>query len=1065
MKKFLVFLVSIIVALCLGMTFYYFAKDEEVIKIQTSTLYLNIGDSVSLDDLGFSHTHKKQETKINFNAGGDLVTSIISYDSSLKKYIATEKGGATTIVISTNNKKFKKFYINVVIGNGSEETPFQIKTEEDLFNVGTSRFMDVENQDAHYILMNDITLTQKHNPIGVDENGTSKFQGNFDGNYYIISNLQTNENIYGGLFAVIGENASVKNLYLQNPTIEGSYTNAGALAGVINGYVDRIGIIDPIVNNSNSSQASYTGAIAGKVTTVKGQTSEIANIATVLRMSVESSNENSLVRGNGYVGGIAGEIDDAIIEGLKIATNIHATSGSLYCGGFAGNIILNEEGFVRESYSLSSIDSRAQKSGALFGYIDIPSSATIALNNVLLGLYYDNTATTLKTYNGTNSLELTTNLKTVDGLSESKLITPTSYIYYYSDPDDDSSAKYWSESIWKRMDGQYPILRYTEYAIPSNITISTNKKDDTYSPDISNPTTPDNPSDDITTNPDTPITTPDLPKDDTNGITEISTAETLKNVTFMSNSTYKLTADINLNGYEWTGKKLPKGATFDGNGHTISNFKIKRGTNYVGFFSSVVGSVVKGVKFENVTVDTTLNFDYVGIVAGVVDNGTILSTTINKASINYTGTTTANFAGGIVGYCSKRSALVAYNTINNITISGNIKYVGGLAGYIGQNTSLQNSNVAGGTLSGNAFVGGLVGQNDGLIAGCTANININNSYSNASASYIGGLVGANCNQIISYTENSNKTISQANVSITISNSSSSHIYYVGGIAGYNRYSSLINECLAQGNDESIKVSSNAGIVNIGGIVGLNAGNVTNCINKMSGIGSTVSNVISAGLVGQNTQGSITGCLTTANVFGDDIGGLVGININGGQIASCAVGTNNIRVTLKGNMIAGLCYYSASGSIKDCYANVSTNMLALEGTSAGAVAYLPVNANNAQDYCTVSHCIISCEFTGLGNKERYLVTASNIMSSKARSTGTITNCIFDVSANGASAATKPSGKASKAVSKSSYATSASIELTLTTASQYGFDISNNTTTTWYYDATRTSFPILSRFVNY
>lgn len=1056
MKKFLIFLVSIIVAICLGMTFYYFAKDEEVIKIQTSTLYLNIGDSVSLDDLGFSHTHKKQETKINFNAGGEAVTSVISYDKSLKKYIATEKGGATTIVISTNNKKFKKFYINVVIGNGSEETPFQIKSEEDLFNIGTSRFMNIENPDAHYILMNDINLTNKHDALGKNEDGSfSAFEGTLDGNYYIINDLQINENIYGGLFAKVGEKACVKNLYLKNSKLEGAYSYAGTLAGVLAGYVDRVAIIDSTINNTSTNE-SYTGALAGKIATENSQTTELINIATVLRVSIESSNGNSFVRGNSYVGGISGKIDDAIVEGIKVATTVHATSNSKYCGGFAGYLSLSDEGYVRESYSLSSLNTSAQYSGALFGYIHISDTATVSLNNVLLGLYYDNSLSNItKSYQSTNNISIPTNLTTVNGLSQSDMLLAGNYIYYYSDPSDPASAKYWNDSIWKRMDGQYPILRYTDYAVPSNISISESSKDNTTSND-----------DQGTQNPDTPIDTPDLPTTN-NGVVEISSATSLINTTFLSDYTYKLTADIDLGGITWTGKKLPKGATFDGSGKTISNFKIARGTNYVGFFSSVVGSIVKGLTIENAQLDVPQSFDYAGIMAGVIDNGSMLNVTVKNSTINYSGASVSNFAGGLVGYCSKRSALIHSATLTGISISGNIKYVGGLAGYLGQNTVLSDSKIEANSISGNIFVGGLVGQNDGLIAGCKANVTINNTYSTNETSYVGGLVGANCNEINTYKNDTTNatTASEATIKIIVSNTSASHLYFIGGIAGYNRNSNTINGCNVMGGENSVEISSNAGIVNIGGLVGLNAGKVTNSVTKMTSFGSEVNNVITAGLICQNIKGQVVGCLNMSNLFGNEIGGLVGVNTDGGILSECAIGTNSNRVNLKGKVIAGLAYYSASGEIKDCYANITTTTTSLDGLSVGAVLYFPVNSNNAQDYCTISHCIVSCEFAGLGNDNRYLVTPSNILSSKTRSTGTLVNCIFDTSPNGASDAILPSGKTAKAVSKSSYTCANSTSVTLLSASQNGFNISNNVTTTWYYDANRTTLPLLSRFVNY
>ena len=183
MKKFLIVLVSIIALVCIGMTFYQFAKNDEVIKVNTSTIYLNYGDTLSLDDIGFSRQEPNKDTEINFNAGGDAVTSIIKYDEIQKCYIPTEKGGSTTIEITTTNRKYKKFAIDVVVGTGTEENPFYISNETQLFNIGSQYPID-----AYYRLVNDIEITSSHTPIGLIDGKYYEFVGNFDGNFKTISN-------------------------------------------------------------------------------------------------------------------------------------------------------------------------------------------------------------------------------------------------------------------------------------------------------------------------------------------------------------------------------------------------------------------------------------------------------------------------------------------------------------------------------------------------------------------------------------------------------------------------------------------------------------------------------------------------------------------------------------------------------------------------------------------------------------------------------------------------------------------------------------------------------------
>ena len=49
MRKFLVFLVAIITTVCIGVTFYQFARNDEVIKVNTQTIYINSSDCIIIE--------------------------------------------------------------------------------------------------------------------------------------------------------------------------------------------------------------------------------------------------------------------------------------------------------------------------------------------------------------------------------------------------------------------------------------------------------------------------------------------------------------------------------------------------------------------------------------------------------------------------------------------------------------------------------------------------------------------------------------------------------------------------------------------------------------------------------------------------------------------------------------------------------------------------------------------------------------------------------------------------------------------------------------------------------
>ncbi len=201
--------------------------------------------------------------------------------------------------------------------------------------------------------------------------------------------------------------------------------------------------------------------------------------------------------------------------------------------------------------------------------------------------------------------------------------------------------------------------------------------------------------------------------------------------------------------------------------------------------------------------------------------------------------------------------------------------VGSLVGYLKDGT-ITNCCVEGGSVSGDEYVGGLVGSNYGTIANCSSNgsvsgdnqvgglvgynydySTITNSYSTCIVSgdrYVGGLLGSNSRSIIY------NCYSTGSVSGTTT---------VGGLVGWNRYGTIKN-CFS-----SVSVLGDSGV---GGLVGSDfGGSITNCYST----GSVSGNVYVGGLEGYN-RGTITKCYSTGSVAGG--GGLVGSN--GGKISFC-----------------------------------------------------------------------------------------------------------------------------------------------------------------------------------
>ena len=185
---------------------------------------------------------------------------------------------------------------------------------------------------------------------------------------------------------------------------------------------------------------------------------------------------------------------------------------------------------------------------------------------------------------------------------------------------------------------------------------------------------------------------------------------------------FKLTADINLKGHEWTpigtvNKRFA--GSFDGDGHVIVNLNVKDAW-HAGLFGWIQnGATVKNLVIRNATISSvapdsessaTQNTEaYSGIVAAYCAGGC----TISNCKVD--GTVTSDYcAGGIVGYSANDSApyndgAITYCTADVVcSVSGSKSdsYCGGIAGH--SCVAMYGCTVRG-KIDGPDDVGGLVG--------------------------------------------------------------------------------------------------------------------------------------------------------------------------------------------------------------------------------------------------------------------------------------------------------------------------------------------------------------------
>jgi len=148
--------------------------------------------------------------------------------------------------------------------------------------------------------------------------------------------------------------------------------------------------------------------------------------------------------------------------------------------------------------------------------------------------------------------------------------------------------------------------------------------------------------------------------------------------------------------------------------------------------------------------------------------------------------------------------------------------------------------------------------------------------------------------------------------------------------------------------KDVKIESNNGMGNVGGVAGWSYGNIENC----SVSGSVSGNSIAGGVVGAQWGGFLTGCSSSATVKGVTYaGGIAGYTNNGATLTACYA-TGDVTLVSNGSVT----YYAggvvgnngSSSTLKACYAWGSVT-----GSGSGTVYVGGVTGSN--DLGTLTAC--------------------------------------------------------------------------------------------------------------
>ena len=889
MKKFLVFLVSLVVVVCAGLTTYYFMRNNEIITIKTKEIYCNAGDTIPLNSLGIKveKSNVSKKTTFNYNAGGENVTKYIEFDAESQAYVVSqENAGDVTLIIRTSNKKYGDFKVSVHIGNGTAENPYYIFNESQLMKIGSTYRLD-----SHYRLMNDITLTSNFKPLGFNYNTNERgeFNGTFDGQGYSIKGLNLNnvEAPRAGFFSTLGANSVVKNLTIENANINGSHNYVGVLAGIGQGNVEKVVIKNSTI--TNKAEVSHNGALVGSFV---GN-----NLKLTYADNVTLNVGTADVASQSVVGGLVGYLNQTTMRACYTNNvSINITNSDSLAGGLVGGFMIGTEtGSIQQSYA--NTYSTFANFGALVGEIktddDFDSTKANMLHHLIgnFAVVYGKAtqaeitdADLVKTYNAeffkNNTyadhsvfFDKDASLYLVRGfVSESEVISTNEYVYYAIDL---NNVTNWDTTyVWNVSNNALPTLRMGSI-------YPTEPTGEYFRRDLAEKA--------------------------------LGNTETFKDVfkADVADQNIKLLNDVDLTS-GWTPVKVTN-TTIDGDNKTITINLNNAVNNQLGLFTTLDNVTIKNLNI--VVKGVSANATNAGALAGSIISTGTSSSSVENVTITYESfaTPTITNFGGVAGEIERTN--ISNVKVSSLVINSDAKIAnaGAIAGNINGMVETSNCAINASTIIATQNAGGVAAINNGTLKSIVGDVVVKLN-SNIDNSNIGGFVGVN-----------NGTIADIEMDVKVEVLDAQQNNYVGGVAGTNN--GTILNVKSSGAGISITSTTNNAIY-VGGVAGLNAHNIDNVNVAFSKIGSYVveKNHYVGGVVAVN-NGTISKVVVQSDLEGNFVSGVVAqMNNSEAVIDQVVVGKFNTSTQeLTKNEIKGDKYLA--GVVVDFKAGTITNVQA------------------------------------------------------------------------------------------------------------------------------------------
>ena len=241
------------------------------------------------------------------------------------------------------------------------KTYYEIGTADDL--VAFAQLVNGGDYTANAVLIANIDMTGKtwSNSIG-DWQSSHMYKGKFDGQGHSITNLTiTTARDYHGLFGVVGQNAEIKNFY-----IDGAVTVNHNSIGVVSYTRD-----DNVLISNIHSKLNFSGGSGKRVGGIVGNANQASNVGTATIDRCTYSGTMTLT-GTGNKGGIVGYV----LNNANVKTTISnclfdgtiTNDGNAETGGIVGYAGANlTKTVIKNCLSIGTIN--ATVCGQFFGVV------------------------------------------------------------------------------------------------------------------------------------------------------------------------------------------------------------------------------------------------------------------------------------------------------------------------------------------------------------------------------------------------------------------------------------------------------------------------------------------------------------------------------------------------------------------------------------------------------------------------------------------------------------------------------------------------------------------------